>query len=108
MHRLWRQSVQALLLLVISLILGGWPTPTHADEITVSTAVELANTVGNSAADDTILLEDGEYALSGSGTIVVRTHGLTIRSKRGRPIGGGCGGMGDAGRRSQRVLGGGR
>jgi hypothetical protein len=82
MHGLWRQSVQALLL-VIFLILGGWPTPAHAAEITVSTAVELANTVGNSAADDTILLEDGKYALSGSGTIVVRTHGLTIRSKRG-------------------------
>jgi hypothetical protein len=54
-----------------------------AAQTVVSTAAELVAAAGASGPGDTILLEDGIYALSGSGTIVVRTTGLTFRSLSG-------------------------
>jgi hypothetical protein len=54
-----------------------------AGQMVVSTAPELAAAAGASGPGDTIFLEDGVYALSSSGTIVVRTAGLTIRSLSG-------------------------
>jgi len=54
-----------------------------AAQTVVSTAAELAAAVKTSSPGDTILLKDGVYALSSSGTIEVRTDSLAIRSLSG-------------------------
>ena len=77
------RSVRELILVVFLTIIAVWQDPACADEIEVSTAIELSEAVGSSIEGDIILLEDGVYNLSESGTIVVRTNGLTIQSKSG-------------------------
>jgi hypothetical protein len=77
------RSVRGLILFVVLIIIAAWQDPVCADEIEVSTAIELSDAVGSSIEGDIILLEDGVYNLSESGTIVVRTNGLTIQSKNG-------------------------
>jgi len=65
------------------LVLGMGPATVHAAQIDVSTATGLSDAVANSAAGDIILLENGVYDLMDSGTIIVRTRGLTIQGKHG-------------------------
>lgn len=77
------QRFNLLLSLVAIIPALGWATPAFAEQIEVSTATELVNAVGNSSSGDIILLEDGTYELSESGTIIVRTANLTIQGKSG-------------------------
>jgi len=83
MQTLSWQSVRGLILLILFMTLTVWRFPVHAEEIVVSTATELSSAVSSSLEGDIILLENGIYNLNDSGTIVIRTHGLTIQSESG-------------------------
>lgn len=83
MQRFLSAFGKVLLMILISEVIVCWASITQAQEIIVSTATELADAVAASIAGDTILLEDGVYPLSASGTIAVRTTSLTIRGRSG-------------------------
>jgi hypothetical protein len=83
MHGFLQHCRQPLMQAVLIFLLLCQASVSMAGQMVVSTALELATAAGASGPGDTILLEDGVYALSSSGTIVVRTAGLTIRSLSG-------------------------
>jgi hypothetical protein len=78
-----RPAGKALTFTIASIGLVMGVSVCQARDWIVSTAAELAGTVSTSLPGDTILLEDGVYPLSATGTIAVRTAGLTIRGQSG-------------------------